>query len=601
MDPQLDEPDLRSYLGVIGRRKWWVVGATIIFFGAAVAMSLLVDPQYELKAVVQSRSPSDPVGWVLSEGRLVLDQNREAENQLAYLSSTDLRFAVLDSCDEEIMACQDVWSVDANAVVATDTANRNTTPNVVELTLVSTEPEGARNVLNLFAETYAEEQQIQEQERLIALTQQLTVAITGLEDEIEEVRAPLVALDDQIAAAQDQGQREALQAQRTSRENELAPTLEALREQQAVFEQQVFQLQFTTGLASGGGARVISRASVPDTPISPNLPLNLAIGLVFGLFLGVAAAFLRDYFDDSVKSKDVVERVTGVPALGLIPRFDTSGSELVSSTAPTAPAAESFRSLRTSIKFMGVDRDIRVLQVTSPSQGEGKSLIAANLAAVFAQAGDRVVLVGADMRRPRVEDMVGVQLTPGLTSVLIGEVALPQAIRGVDGQPNLSVLPAGHPPPNPSELLSGERAQRLVEVLAQTYDLVILDSPPVLPVSDALVLARMSDSTLLVASANRTSRRALDRCVELLDQVGAPLMGAVLTSLAPGATYGGEPYRYESALSPRHKGKSKSSESLVPVAAPPSGGRSGGAAASTGNGGGDSRNRDFWPDGSVRD
>jgi tyrosine-protein kinase len=567
MDPQLDEPDLRSYLGVIGRRKWWVVGVTILFFGAAVAMSLMVDPQYRLKAVVQSRSPSDPVALVLGNGNMGLDQNREAENQLAYLNSTDLRFAVLDSCDEEIMACGDTWSVKAQAA-GSDNENRNTTSNVVELTLISTAPEGARNVLNLFAETYAEEQRSLEQERLISLTQELSDAISDLNQRIAQADDP--------------------------------QTRDSLEEARDNFQEQVFNLQFSTGIANGGGARVISRASVPDTPISPNIPRNLAIGLVFGLFLGVAVAFLRDYFDDSVKSKDVVERVTGVPALGLIPRFDTKASELVASSAPTAPAAEAFRSLRTSVKFMGVDRDIRVLQVTSPSQGEGKTLIAANLAAVFAQAGDRVVLVGADLRRPRMEDMVGVPLTPGLTGVLIGEVALPQAIRGVEGQPNLSVLPAGHPPPNPSELLSGERAHRLVEVLSQTYDLVILDSPPVLPVSDSLVLAGMADSTLLVASSNRTSRRALDRCVELLDQVGAPLVGAVLTSLAPGATYGGDGYRYESVLTPRHKGKNKATTPPLVPSVTPSSSSSGGSGDAGGNGG-DSRQRDFWPEGPVRD
>jgi Mrp family chromosome partitioning ATPase len=130
---------------------------------------------------------------------------------------------------------------------------------------------------------------------------------------------------------------------------------------------------------------------------------------------------------------------------------------------------------------------------------------------------------------------------------------LPQAIRPVDGLPNLSVLPAGYPPPNPSELLSGERARRLIDVLAQTYDLVVIDCPPVLPVTDALVLARMADTTLLVTSANRTSRRGLDRTVELLQQVGAPLVGTVMTSLAKDATYGHEPYGYEGSA-PRHKG-----------------------------------------------
>lgn len=286
------------------------------------------------------------------------------------------------------------------------------------------------------------------------------------------------------------------------------------------------------GLVSGG-----------TTPVSPNIPRNLAIGLLFGLFLGVAAAFLRDHFDDSVTSKDLVERTTGVPALGLIPRFDSGESELVAAAGPNSPAAEAFRSLRTAVKFLAVDRDVRVVQVTSPSAGEGKTVTAANLAAVLAQAGDRVVLVSADLRRPRVEEVLGIPMTPGLTGVLIGEVALPQAIRAVDGVPNLSVLAAGQLSPNPSELLSGDRARQLFDVLAQTYDAVVIDCPPVLPVTDSLILARMSDATLLVTSVRKTSRRELERAVEVLDQVESRLSGAVITSMEPEDAYA-EPYGY---------------------------------------------------------
>jgi capsular exopolysaccharide synthesis family protein len=217
---------------------------------------------------------------------------------------------------------------------------------------------------------------------------------------------------------------------------------------------------------------------------------------------------------------------------------------------PTAPAAEAFRLLRTSVKFLGIERQVRVVQVTSPSPGEGKTMVAANLAVAFAQSGDRVVLVGGDLRRPRMEEMLDVPLTPGLTAVLIGDVTLPQAIQTAAGVPNLSVLPAGYPPPNPSELLSGERARRLIDVLGQTYDVVVIDCPPVLPVTDSLVLARMADTTLLVTSANRTSKRSLTRAVELLRQVDAPLSGTVLNSASADDTFSTEPYRYETAAKP---------------------------------------------------
>jgi polysaccharide biosynthesis transport protein len=537
MDQQLDEPDLRSYLGVIARRKWLVAIVVLLVLGVAAGVSFLADKQYEVTAQVQTTNTTDPTLLVLSDGQFPIDLNRDAETQVAFLESTNLRFAVLDACTSDL-PCEEVWNVEGEPVARSEDANR--VPSVVELTLVSPHPEGAANLLNLYVTTYVEELQRDRQEQMLSLMSMLNAEIAQLDTEIG-------------ALPSDQGE-----------------TATALRNTRADYHEWVSRLQFSTGMGGAGGALVLSTPNVPDTPVSPRWEWNLAIGLLFGLFLGIALAFLRDYFDDSVKSKEMAEQVTGLPVLGLIPRFDTGDSELVAATSPNAPAAEAFRSLRTSVKFLAVDRDVRVVQLSSPSPSEGKTVVAANLATVFAQAGDRVVLVGADLRRPRVEDMLGVPLTPGLTGVLIGEVALPQAIRGVEGLPNLSVLPAGYPPPNPSELLSGDRARRLVDVLAQTYDLVVIDSPPVLPVSDALVLARMADATLLVTSANRTSKRALDRAVEVLQQVSAPLFGTVMSSLAPGSTYsggyGGNAYRYDEPVGPRHKGGKKSPRA-VPLAA----------------------------------
>jgi capsular exopolysaccharide synthesis family protein len=535
MDPQLDEPDLRSYLGVVARRKWWVVGITAIFLALAVAMSVIPEPTYEVHARVLTSTGTDLATLVIGEGRTTFDVNREAENQAARIDGAEVRYRVARALPPSVKP-GDVARVKVRTINPPDSTR---TSSVVELSLVSVDPDQAAQLLRIYASTYVEYWNNLNQERTVTSMALLSDKITEIDGQIETANAEMLdpATDD-------------------NRRSDLVAEAARLRTQRGGWENQRDRLEVGAQTGDLGGAEVISPAYGADTPVTPDIPKNLAIGLSFGLFLGVTVAFLRDYFDDSVKSKEIVERVTGVPALGLIPRFDTSTSELVAAAAPTAAAAEAFRALRTSVKFLSVDREVRVVQITSPSPGEGKTVTAANLAIVLAQAGDRVVLVGADLRRPRAEELLGVPLTPGLTGVLIGEVALPQAIRSVEGLPNLSVLPAGYPPPNPSELLSGERARRLIDVLAQTYDIVILDCPPVLPVTDALVLARMADTTLLVTSVNRTSRRSLDRGVEVLQQVGAPLMGTVMTSLSPGATFGGEPYRYETTSYPRHKPQS---------------------------------------------
>jgi polysaccharide biosynthesis transport protein len=545
MDPQLDEPDLRSYLGVIARRKWWVVGVAALFIGVAIALSVLPDPRYRVKAQVITMGAVDPVSTILGDGRAGIDGNRIAESQVAILNGANLRYEAANAYNGDLPRT-DVWKIHAQAQSSGE--NSNNVSSVVEVSLLSSDPDGAALMVNVYAQTYVEKLRDEQQTQIIELTAKLADQLEVVQRDIVTANQPLSDISDEIEAAANAGDSGTVASKNAEREQlaeQLEPQLTALSNTEARLQEQMYQMQFAAPLANGGGAEVISPAFAPTRPVTPNMPLNLAIGTIFGIFLGIAVAFLRDYFDDSVKSKEMVEKVTGVPALGLIPKFDTGDSELVTAAYPTSPAAEAFRSLRTSVKFLGVDREVRVVQITSPSPGEGKTVIAANLATVFAQAGDRVVLVGGDLRRPRAEELLGVPLTPGLTGVLIGEVALPQAIRVVDGLPNLSVLPAGLPPPNPSELLSGERARRLIDVLAQTYDLVIIDCPPVLPVTDALVLARMADTTLLATSANRTSRRSLDRTVEMLEQVGAPLVGTVLTSMSRDHAYHHEPYRYE--------------------------------------------------------
>jgi len=470
------------------------------------------------------------------------DLDRQATSQAAFLRSSKMRLEVGRAYSGSLPA-SDIFRVAVTPLGDQD----NSTSSVVELSLTSTDPRSAATLINTYAETYVELRQALDIERLAETKRQLQALLQETVDQIAEIRAPVTAIEQQLG--EPGADADALIAQRDVRLEELQDQLDPLESEASRIRTTLSDINLGVELSSGGGAEVLSTAWVPDTPVSPNIPLNLAIGLVVGVFLGSVLAFIRDYFDDSVKSKEAVDRVTGVTTLGLIPKV-SGGSELVTVTHPTAPAAEAFRLLRTSVKFLGIERQVRVVQVTSPSPGEGKTMVAANLAVAFAQSGDRVVLVGGDLRRPRMEEMLDVPLTPGLTAVLIGDVTLPQAIQTAAGVPNLSVLPAGYPPPNPSELLSGERARRLIDVLGQTYDVVVIDCPPVLPVTDSLVLARMADTTLLVTSANRTSKRSLTRAVELLRQVDAPLSGTVLNSASADETFSTEPYRYESVAKP---------------------------------------------------
>jgi receptor protein-tyrosine kinase len=219
--------------------------------------------------------------------------------------------------------------------------------------------------------------------------------------------------------------------------------------------------------------------------------------------------------------------------------------DLVGVESPTSAAAEAYRSLRTSVRFLGLDTPVRSVLVTSAEASEGKTVTAANLAIALAQGGENVLLVGADLRRPRVHEMFGAPQRPGLTSVLLGEATAESTVYDVKEAPGLHLMLPGPTPPNPAELLDSARARELFASLTSRYARVVIDSPPVLPVTDAQVLARLADAVLLVVAHGETSRRGLGRAIELLEQVEAPLVGTVLNLVPASEGYGGQTYRYD--------------------------------------------------------
>jgi capsular exopolysaccharide synthesis family protein len=271
------------------------------------------------------------------------------------------------------------------------------------------------------------------------------------------------------------------------------------------------------------------------------------LGVVLGLLFGVGLAFLVEYLDDSIKGKDDLERAAlGVEILGVIPAVASwktkEEARVVSMTDPTSPPAEAYRTLRTAVQFLGLDREVRSIQLTSANAQEGKSTTLANLGVAFARAGQRVVLVCCDLRRPRIHEFFGLSGEKGLTSVLLGEIDLGAALQPTSVE-RLVVLPSGPLPPNPSELLASRRVHDLLAGLKRDGYMVLVDSPPVLPVTDGMLLSKRVDATLLVCVAGQTTRKEVARAVELLEQVNAPLVGAVLNGVTDEGTYG-YAYRY---------------------------------------------------------
>lgn len=289
--------------------------------------------------------------------------------------------------------------------------------------------------------------------------------------------------------------------------------------------------------------RSLDPAIAPKTPISPRVRLNLAFGLFFGLFLGLGVALLVEFIDNTVKWPEDIEQSAGLVTLGVVPRIAGSTGQN-SANNPVAPAdfelvvhrasksavAESCRAIRTNLLFASTDRSLRTMVVTSPGPSEGKTTTAINLAIAMAQAGSRVLLVDTDMRRPRVHRVFGVAGSKGVSSLLLGDDKPEDVIKTTE-VPQLFILPCGPIPPNPAELCQSERFKQMLAGLTERFDRVVLDSPPVLVVTDSAVLSTHVDGTVLVARSGKTTRPALREAARQLSDVGATLFGCVLNDM----------------------------------------------------------------------
>lgn len=278
---------------------------------------------------------------------------------------------------------------------------------------------------------------------------------------------------------------------------------------------------------------VFQRATAPSAPFAPRLAVNLAIGILAGLALGVSQAVLREVLDTRLRSFEALRRLTDASVLGEFAVDETIAKQpLVSVDNRYSTRAEAFRQLRTHLTYTNLDGDAQSIVITSATPGEGKSSTAVNLALMLAQNGSKVILVDADLRRPTTGTYLGIESRVGLSTVLTRQVDLDDAIQEVGSDNPLHVLAAGRVPPNPSELLSSSRMVALIRDLESRYEYVIVDAPPMLPVTDPAVLGAVCSGVLLVVSVNGQTKRADFTAAErTVQQVGARLLGLVVNRL----------------------------------------------------------------------
>ena len=293
--------------------------------------------------------------------------------------------------------------------------------------------------------------------------------------------------------------------------------------------------------------RVVDAAEISKSPVKPRVALNLALGVMLGVAVGVGLALFQEYLDNTLKTADEVERLLRLPSLGLLPDFSSNGANKTTSenlaivnegnNGALAPgvqtgreATEAYRTLRTSI-LLSANPVPKVLLITSALPSEGKTTVAVNLGATLASLGSKVVIVDCDMRRPCCHRSTGVQNRPGFVRCLTGHVEMTDAILSVPGVPNLSVIPCGPIPPNPAEVLSSPVTTDLLRRLRSEFEYVLLDSPPLLTVSDSRILSTLTDAVVLVTRAYTTPFDLVRRARGLLYNSGARILGVALNSV----------------------------------------------------------------------
>jgi receptor protein-tyrosine kinase len=497
--------DLRDYLAVLKRRRNLIAGVTVAFVALAVVWTMLQTKVYTAEADVLVKPPivaaSDTGG---STPALNIENERQVMLSLQ-VATLAARRVDLDVAPRTLLQ-----SVDVTAVNDAD---------VLEVRFSDPSPQIAAQGAQAFATSYLQYQ-----------TDQANA----------EKSEKAEAIQSQIDLAQTQGP--SGQASIPGLRSQLADVLSTIVDP----------------------GEILIGATPPRSPTSPNMVMNVVLALLLGLLVGAIAAFIRERMDDRLRGRHDLEETMGAPVMTMIPSVpswrDKQRTFVATLEAPRSPTAEAYRTLRTSILVAAAERGIKTLMVVSSMAGEGKSTTAANLAVVLAQADKRVVLMSADLRRPRIHEFFGLESgQTGLSEVLSGQRRAWESLRSgrID---NLWILSSGKVADHPTELLQSPAMAELIAEQRDVVDFILIDCPPVLAVADALVLAPLVDAVLFVADAESTPRGAVIQARAQLDQVGARVLGSVLNNVDAGtsgyAFYGAQ-YGYNptgTAPAPNGKG-----------------------------------------------
>lgn len=511
--------ELKRYLYIIWKWLWLIVLCTLIAAGASFYATSRQPKLYQATATLLVGSSFQTINPNPSD---LGTSTQLAQTYVQIARTTAVVQGVIDATGIKVSPEGLQSRISANSVPGTQ---------LIEVRVIDSDPKRAAVLTNEVAAQMAlqgpaSEARAVQQQREFAQEQ-----VDDLRDKIQEAFVKISDLQKELQTAT--GAREI--ADKNQQITDLQGQVDTWRKNYS-------DLLAVLSPRSPNYLSVLDPAQVPQQPFSPNIPLNVALAALVGLILSLATAFLFEYLDDTIKTADDVEREVRVSPVGAIAPIPTSkGSRLITVTEPRSLVAEAYRVLRTNIQFSGVDKPVKRILVTSGSPAEGKSVTAANLAVVMAQAGFKTILLDCDLRRPSQHKIFEIPNNFGLTNSVLVQGS-PEGFILPTKVDNLRIMTTGALPPNPSEILGSARMGTLLNRLDGEYDMVILDSPPLFPVTDAAVLTRLTDGVLLVVNAGKTRAELARKAKAVIENAGGRVLGVVINRV--NTRSGGYQYHY---------------------------------------------------------